>query len=398
MPTADEHKNEQLKPPLWTRSFISVFLANFFLFFGFGMLPTLLPLHFQLLGAPLGLLGAVAIVYTLATILMRPFVGVAIDRFGRRGLLSAGLIIMALASVAYFVFPIVSAVLLIRFIQGIGWAMANTASPTTAADAIPRARFAEGMSWFGWGNSLASVFAPALSLSLFYRVGANLSVLISAGVFAIALLLAQGVRYRKLEKPAAAPAAAPFALSSLIERRSVKPALIMFFVTACFGAVATFLPQLTSFRNIDGVQYYFPMEALAMLVTRPFLGRFVDKVGLMKPGTFGLATMCCSMSLMFFAFNLPALLLAAALQGVGYSFCYTTYQTMAVADIETERRGSATATFYVGFDGGMGFGAFVAGGIAATFGIGTVFIIYAALPIIGILILWLVQPLNKNVP
>jgi len=136
-----------------------------------------------------------------------------------------------------------------------------------------------------------------------------------------------------------------------------------------------------------------------MLITRPFLGKFVDKVGLMKPGTFGLATMCCSMSLMFFAPNLPVLLLAAALQGVGYSFCYATYQTMAVADIETERRGSATATFYVGFDGGMGFGAFVAGGIAATLGVGTIFIIYAALPIIGILILWLVQPMSiKGTP
>ena len=73
------------KPPLWTRNFIMVTFANFFLFCGFGMLPSLLPLHFRDLGAPEAVIGFVAGVYTVACVIMRPLVGVAIDRWGRKG-------------------------------------------------------------------------------------------------------------------------------------------------------------------------------------------------------------------------------------------------------------------------------------------------------------------------
>lgn len=83
--------------PLWTRDFFSVVLFNFFLFCGFNMLPTLLPLHFHDLGAPDALIGLVAGVWMVSCILMRPFVGMAIDRFGRRGILTAGFAVMALS-------------------------------------------------------------------------------------------------------------------------------------------------------------------------------------------------------------------------------------------------------------------------------------------------------------
>ena len=189
MGNREEAVAEEIKPKLWTRSFIMVTLANFFLFCGFGMLPSLLPLHFRDLGAPEAVIGFVAGVYTLATVFMRPIVGVVIDRLGRKGVLGLGLLIMCFASVLFALLPVVSLVLVIRFIQGLGWGMANTASPTLASDIIPQKRFGEGMSWFTQGNAIASVLAPGVSLAIYYSFGAQISVIVSACFFALAFVV-----------------------------------------------------------------------------------------------------------------------------------------------------------------------------------------------------------------
>lgn len=398
-----EETEEQ--PKLWTRSFIMVTLANFFLFCGFGMLPSLLPLHFRDLGAPEAVIGFVAGVYTLATVFMRPIVGVAIDRFGRKGVLGLGLLIMCLASVLFALLPVVSLVLVIRFIQGLGWGMANTASPTLASDIILQKRFGEGMSWFTQGNAIASVLAPGVSLAIYYSVGAQVSVTVSACFFALAFVCSRFVKTpdelaaekaRVAGVGAVEPAdssepkpKAKLNLKTFFEQRSILPACIMFFVTACYGAMTSFVPVMSELRGIEGVQWFFVIEALAVVASRPFMGKLVDRRGYRPTALVGMAGMCLSMFTLSLASSFPVLAVAAIFNGVGYATCYATFQTMAVAGIEKERRGSATATFYVGYDGGMGLGAICAGLLAGAAGYAVMYRVFACLPLLALVILFL---------
>jgi len=397
----------EVKPKLWTRSFIMVTFANFFLFCGFGMLPSLLPLHFRDLGAPEAVIGFVAGVYTVACVIMRPLVGVAIDRWGRKGVLGAGLLIMCAASILFAVLPFLGLVLVIRFIQGLGWGMANTASPTLASDIIPQKRFGEGMSWFTQGNAIASVLAPGVSLALYYSFGAQVSVVVSACFFALAFVCSRFVKTpdelaaeqaaarggealgQSANEPSGKSARPKFSLKTFIEQRSVLPACIMFFVTACYGAMTSFVPVMSEFRGISGVQWFFVVEALAVVASRPFMGKFVDTHGYRPAAVIGMAGMCLSMTTLSFADSFPMLALGAVFNGVGYATCYATFQTMAVAGIERERRGSATATFYVGYDSGMGLGAICAGLLAGAAGYAVMYRVFACLPLLALLILFL---------
>ena len=392
---------EEEKPKLWTRSFIMVTLANFFLFCGFGMLPSLLPLHFRDLGAPEAVIGFVAGVYTLATVFMRPIVGVVIDRLGRKGVLGLGLLIMCFASVLFALLPVVSLVLVIRFIQGLGWGMANTASPTLASDIIPQKRFGEGMSWFTQGNAIASVLAPGVSLAIYYSFGAQVSVVVSACFFALAFvcsrfvktpdeLAAEKARAAGVEiiEPAEPKPKVKLNLKTFFEQRSILPACIMFFVTACYGAMTSFVPVMSELRGITGVQWFFVVEALSVVASRPFMGKLVDKRGYRPTALIGMAGMCLSMLTLSFAQSFPVLALAAVFNGVGYATCYATFQTMAVAGIEKARRGSATATFYVGYDGGMGLGAICAGLLAGAAGYAVMYRVFACLPLLALVILF----------
>ena len=417
------------KPKLWTRSFIMVTLANFFLFCGFGMLPSLLPLHFRDLGAPESIIGFVAGVYTVACVIMRPLVGVAIDRWGRKGVLGVGLIIMCVASILFALLPVLGLILVIRFIQGIGWGMANTASPTLASDIIPQKRFAEGMSWFTQGNAIASVLAPGASLAIYYSFGAQVSVTVSACFFALAFVCSRFVKTpdelaeqkataaqegQAALKPEAQEAQAAglqtstqaasavreeaggapkprgrVNLKTFFEQRSILPACIMFFVTACYGAMTSFVPVMSEFRGIAGVQWFFVIEALAVVASRPFMGKLVDRKGYRPTAIVGMAGMCLSMLTLSFASNFPTLALGAVFNGVGYATCYATFQTMAVAGIEKARRGSATATFYVGYDSGMGLGAVIAGLVSGAVGYAIMYRIFACLPIAALIILFI---------
>ena len=62
---------------------------------------------------------------------------------------------------------------------------------------------------------------------------------------------------------------------------------------------------------------------------------------------------------------------------------------MAVAGIEKKRRGSATATFYVGYDSGMGLGAICAGLLAGAAGYAVMYRVFALLPLLALVILFL---------
>ena len=406
-PGAMEAKSEE-EPKLWTRSFLMVTLANFFLFCGFGMLPSLLPLHFRDLGAPEAVIGFVAGVYTVACVIMRPLVGVAIDRWGRKGVLGVGLLIMCAASVLFALLPVLGLVLVIRFIQGLGWGMANTASPTLASDIIPQKRFGEGMSWFTQGNAIASVLAPGISLAIYYSYGAQVSVLASACFFALAFACSRFVKTPdELATEAAGRAVGAggagtasgekvpsalrpkFSLKTFFEQRSILPACIMFFVTACYGAMTSFVPVMSEARGIEGVQWFFVIEAISVVASRPFMGKFVDRRGYRPAAVIGMAGMCLSMTTLSFAGSFPVLALGAVFNGVGYATCYATFQTMAVAGIEKERRGSATATFYVGYDSGMGLGAICAGLLSGAVGYTVMYRAFACLPLLALVILFL---------
>lgn len=97
-----------------------------------------------------------------------------------------------------------------------------------------------------------------------------------------------------------------------------------------------------------------------------------------------------------FCNSLPLLLLGGIFQGIGYGTGYTTFNTMVARDVEPERRGRAMATFYVGFDSGMGLGAFCAGMLSGAIGFSGMYLSYAFLPLIALGIMFVAQRVLKG--
>mgnify|MGYP003623944111 CR=1 FL=1 len=112
------------------------------------MCPFVRPVYFQTLGASDIELGLITTITTIGALLIRPFGGALLDRFGRKGVLIAGIALMALSVCTYSIFTAIIAIFVVRFLHGLSWGVASTASQTVASDGIPPKRFGEGKGMF----------------------------------------------------------------------------------------------------------------------------------------------------------------------------------------------------------------------------------------------------------
>ena len=378
-------------------------LINFLIFIGFYLVTVTLPVHVKNLGAADQTVGWVNGIFTLAGLLTRPFVGAGLDSLGRKGIFLAGMALFALTTLSYGWLPTVGLVLLVRFIQGFGWGAANGASNTIASDNLPKPRLAEGMGFFALTGDLATIFAPALGLSLLLKHPFTaVSCCASASLF-LAFLLALGLKYRKISTPAqskaqskeqsTAQSKAPSQTKSerrlrLVEPTAIRPALIIFLINITFGAINSFVALYAIDRKIEKSGLFFTVMALTMIFCKPRFGRLADRYGtdvVVMPGMLlvfiAVITLSASTTLVWF-------LLSALLYGIGFGAIFTSLQSLAVRHAPPECLGAATSTFFTGFETGNGFGSILLGIVATRFGYSRMFLI-SSLAILLALVLYI---------
>ena len=436
-------KNARRAPigEILTRDFLILSTINLAVFFGFQMINVGLPVYLDQLGAGAHLVGLATTLMTVTATLMRIFSGALLDRFGRVGILVAGTAIILCAIVLYAIFPVVGIILGLRLLHGVGWGLGSTASSTIAADIIPKHRFAEGMGYFAMTTSIASALAPAASIQLVQGAGAIYMIWASAGCTVIALVLAiVQARLRKNrqkgpevggqpgaaggpgagEQPdtAGAPGAggpgasgpgagatptagAPMQqlskLETLFERRALFPGLLMLLVNVGFGCITTFIALHGLAQGVGGVSIYFLVYAIATLVSRPYIGRLIDRYGYRMPAI--LATLCTAATLAVIGVASSTLMfgIAGVLGGLGIGTAMGTFQTMAVASVEPWRRGVATSTYMTAFDTGIALGSLAGGVIAGAFGYTAMYFAVAAFPLVATVIALVAIPQGEGV-
>ena len=432
---------------IFTRDFVILATINLSMFFGFQMTNVGIPVYMAQLGASAQIVGLAATLLTVTATVVRIFAGPMLDRFGRTGLLLGGIAIMACSIFSYAVFPIVGVIMGLRLIQGIGWGAGSTASSTIAADIIPKRRFAEGMGYFAMTNALSSAIAPAVSIELAQGAGGVYMVYVAAGITCLALILAivqVALNHRRNSSPAqptvpvetekkpeshqpaggpsrqavdrerefnpstpTAPASnhtpeeergfnqhantpAPTSKFDMVfERRAIIPGLLILLVNIGFGCITTFIALHAANQGVGNVAPYFVTYAIVTLVSRPLIGKLIDRYGYRVPAV--LSTLCTAGTLALIAASnsIALFMLAGIFGGLGLGTAMSTFQAMAVASVEPWRRGVATSTFMIAFDLGIGIGQFSGGFIAGAFGYSIMFCIVALFSLIACLLSFL---------
>lgn len=371
------------KEKIWTRDFILICLANFFIFLGFQMTLPTIPLFVEKLGGNEQLIGFIVGIFTFSALLIRPYAGHALETKGRKFVYLIGLAIFVLSVGSFGFTASIAFLFLARIIQGLGWGFSTTASGTIATDIIPASRRGEGMGFYGLSGNIALAIGPALGLSLAALIPFKELFLICAGFGLAALGLSSKIRYKKADSPTEEPGKRKL---DVYEKTALKPSVLMFFITVTFGGIASFLPLYAAQKEIGGIQLYFLIYALALMLTRTFAGKVYDRrghVAIFLPGAF---LIIMAMLLLSWLPNSTILYLAAFLYGLGFGSVQPALQAWSVEKAPMNRKGMATATFFSAFDLGVGTGAMVFGQIGNSFGYGSIYITAAGSVFLSVLV------------
>lgn len=366
---------------IWTRDFTLICISNFFIFLGFQMTLPTIPLFVEHLGGNEQLIGLVVGIFTFSALLIRPFAGHQLEIRGRRFVYLLGLAIFVLSVATYGIISSLLFLFLFRMVQGIGWGFSTTASGTIATDLIPAKRRGEGMGYFGLFGNIALAFGPSLGLTLAGTISYTKLFSICAILGLVALILSSRIHYKKIEPVKENPRKWDF-----YEETALPPSILLFFITVSFGGIAAFLPLYTVQKGISGIEWYFLLFAVALMISRTFAGRLYDLKGhraVFAPGAFSIVL---AMLLLAWLPSSLVLYIAAFIYGLGFGALQPALQAWAVQTAPENRKGMANATFFSSFDLGVGIGAIAFGQIAYLLGYQSIYIASAISVLISILL------------
>lgn len=371
---------------IWTRDFILIAIINMAIFTGFNMISIAMPLYVTSLGGADFLTGLVTTFATASALIIRAFTGILLDKFGFKAILISGIGIMAASTIAYAVFPIVGVILAIRLLHGIGWGLSSTSTSTIASDVIPKKRFAEGIGYFALTSSLAVAVSPALAIAIVQNIGMLPVIIIASGCTILAIFLSFYEHYPKQTKVAHKQ---KFSFTNMFDRKALLPSGLMLLVNCAFGSVTTFIALHGQAQGVQNISLYFTVYAIVTIISRPVVGKVIDKVGFYLPSILSLLGVVMTLIIISLSTNITMFCLAGIFGGLGIGTIMGTLQTMAVSSVSTERRGVATSTFLFGVDAGIALGAVISGALAGAFGYSIMFLLMSVFPAIALLIVLL---------
>lgn len=372
---------------LWTRQFVWILTANCVVFTSLQVLVPVLPLYVaEILGGNEATVGLAVGTLTFTAVLVRPVFGWVIDQHGRKVIV---LICAALFGATGLLYPLaasLTALIAVRFVQGIGWSGIPPATSTMAADLVPSSRRGEGIAFVSTSQSVAMAVGPAIGLFVAGALGYTPAFLAAAALAFLAFALALFTRDRYVppkEKRG-------FGARDIVERSSVVPSAVCALLTFVFGGLTAFIPLDALERDLGDPAVFFVAFSVVLIVVRPVTGRLSDRQArrgmLLLPG---IGLVAASLFVLAFTESAWTLAITALLWALGFGVAQPVLRAMVLDLAPRERWGSANATLGSAYDLGMASGALVLGIVASRTGIPAMFA-YAslAMALAFVLILW----------
>jgi MFS family permease len=339
-----------------TRDFILSFFAQFAFSFVFYILIPTLPIYLSSRGSSKAEIGFLIGIFSVASLVLRPFVGRSLLRIPERKFMLAGTILYAFSTFAYLFAMPFWPLFFIRIIHGIGLAFFSTASFTLIANIIPEAHRGQSLGYYHLAINFAFVLAPYLGMLLINQFNFSILFLVCTALSLCSLFITtqlsklQGV---PLENPSAKK-------QSFISREAMPSAIMAFMVNVIWGAITAFFPLYALSQGVSNPGLFFGVLAIMHVAGRALGGRLFDLYSREKIIFPCLIAYIISMFILAFSKTLPMFILVAVIWGIGNAFLYPTLVAYTL-DNARSSPGPAMGTFTAIADLGSGMGSVMMG-------------------------------------
>ena len=346
----------QTKQKIFTRDFTLGFFATLTFFSAHHILIPTLPIYLSKLGSKEAEIGILIGVFGVSSLAFRPFIGRALLKNPEKNIMIAGTLLFAFTAIAYFVAQPFWPFLMVRFIQGIGFAFYSTASLTFIANISQAAHLGESLSYFLLATNLSLALAPVLGVFLINHFGFNLLFLVCLGLSLSSLFITNKLGRRDIV-PSEGPSPG---IDSFLCRKALSPSIISSFMHIIWGALSAFFPLYAINQGIANPGFFFTAIAIMLILGRTLGGRILDLYSRERVILYSLTLLVISMGILSFSKTQPMFLLVAVTWGIGHAFIVPSVLAYTL-DRAGSPRGPAIGTYTAIGDFGVVLGPMIMG-------------------------------------
>ena len=342
------------RPRLYTVPFIGLCLLTLLAFCQNFTLQPILPLLVLDLGGDATLVGLVFLVFSIPSVVLRPWIGRLADRLGTRRVLVMGVSGIAVAGPLYFL-PSVTSLIALRVAHGTAWAALNTGGPSTMAGIVPPSRRGEASAAFDLMPGLSVLIMPTVALVLYGAFGLTGPLLVSAilgfATLAVAVLL---IPASIGGRPAIASSG-----GSLLEPTAVLPMLYQLLMNSVLSLFVVYPPLFAAQHGLplSDLVVYYPVYGFIFIVSRIVAGRLVDRIPRVTVAIVGATLAGISLVIAAAATDVGLLTVAGVVYGIANGASAPATTALVMDRAPAGRVGAAMATYTLGFQFGSGLGA-----------------------------------------
>ncbi|MCS7096986.1 MAG: MFS transporter [Candidatus Methanomethylicia archaeon] len=330
------------------------------------------------LGADAVLIGLLSSISSAVTIILRPFVGLIVDRGKKFETLILGTLLSCVAAIIYFMSNNVFMFAIGRIMSGLAAAFFMPASISTAIDLSPSDRIGETLGWRSTMFGVSQFLGPGVGGYLADLIGLRYIFIISFFFVFIALILVyyvsrlapkETIKYSKSSNELKD-------IKKLLKVNFIGGMLAVIFHSMAISGVGTFLPAyyVSIGLGISIYGFYSSINGGASIITRAISGRIADKHGPILVASIGAITITSGYVILNISPFPPLAFLAAILVGIGTGLWVPAIQLLALGNLPREIRGFGSGIYSIAFDAGFLIGPLMFGFMISFMGSYSVFL------------------------
>lgn len=369
---------------LFTRAFVTVVAAGLAYFLSLGMLLPVVPRYVDgpLDGSELAV-GVVVGGFAAGAVAIRPLAGRLGDRRGRRILVVAGALIVAVAVLGHHLAQGIVPMFLVRVLGGFGEAAFFVGAGTMVTDLAPLSRRGEAISYWSIAVYGGLAFGPSLGEWLLDGDRFGLVWTVSAGLALLAALI--GLATTETVRPHAHDPEVP--PTPLIHRAALPPGLVLFLGIVGMAGFFAFVPLYVDELGMEDSSGVFLLYGCTVLAVRILGARIPDRIGPLRAGSFATVASAVGLLVVAAAGSSVGLHVGTFVFALGMSLLYPAVLTLALTGVPERERGAAVGTISSFFDLSQGLGAALLGIAVGLAGHRGAFVTAAAFSLLGLALL-----------
>lgn len=378
-----------------SRELITVYILSMFFYTANSVLTVVLPLESSSSGMSEGEIGVMMGAYMLTCMLLRPWAGQLIGRWGVLTIMKLLLLGHAASLIIYMLLDI-EFLIVVRMLQGAVTAFFSMCMQIGIAEIVKDEDRGQGLSLYSLSTVLPGLYGPVVAL-LLWEHQQSYSILIVALIVVPLLFLFKlpFANNRQLNAPALTFTSIKQTIQGFNNRSQLYVcSFVMLIGAAVFGAITTFLPLHMLHTSTGSVTWFLFLQAIVVVGSRFLLRKKIPSDGQWHTGFISCILICMIIgtTLLVFMDQLGSYIyIAAIFNGLAVAMLYPTLTTYLSFVIPAASRSIMLGIFLASYDLGFSLGGLAMGFVAEFVSYEMVFLSCTFLALIALLIVWYKQ-------